>query len=71
MHTKKTRIEERQRVKRKMDETSKGWSEGWMDGWMDGGREGGEASDRVRTTREICNEILVSQTGCYTLILAG
>lgn len=46
---------------REMDETSEGWSEGRMD-------EGRKAGDGAK---EICNEILASQTGCCTLILNG
>ena len=53
-------------MKREMDETSEGWSDGWVGGWREGRPVTG-----VCMSREICNEISVSQTGCYTLILDG
>lgn len=56
-----------------MRQASVGVKDGWMDGWVEVGREADVrgAATGVCTAGEICNEIFMSQTGCYTLIPAG
>ena len=60
MHTKKSGIEEGQE-----EQWMRQARDGVKDGWMGGV---GRPVTGVCTAGEICNEILVSQTGCYTLI---
>ena len=60
MHTKKSGIEEGQE-----EQWMRQARDGVKDGWMGGV---GRPVTGVCTAGEICNEISVSQTGCYTLI---